>query len=78
MLKMHQIDALKVKSGPTESGIDVTPVGGEMVPIDKLGVFSSSYGILILILLILPVAFVLYKKRDLALKLFNPLISRFL
>jgi hypothetical protein len=77
MLKIHRVDAVKVKSGPTESGIDVTPVGGEMLPVDKLGIFSSSYGILILILLILPVAFVLYKKRGLALKLFTPLISRF-
>ena len=77
MLKMHRVDAVKVKSGPTESGIDVTPVGGEMLPVDKFGICSSSYGILILILLILPVAFVLYKKRGLALKLFTPLISRF-
>jgi hypothetical protein len=75
---MNRVDAVKVKSGPTESGIEVTPIGGEMLPVDKLGVFSSSYGILILLLLILPVAFVLYKKRDLALKIFNPLISRFL
>ncbi|OGD53405.1 hypothetical protein A3K80_05475 [Candidatus Bathyarchaeota archaeon RBG_13_38_9] len=78
MLKMYRVDALKVKSGPTESGVEVPPVGGEMLPIDKLGVFSSSYGVLILILLILPIAFVLYKKRGLALKLFTPLISRFL
>jgi len=78
MLKMHRVDAVKVKSGPTESGIEVTPVGGEMLPIDKLGVFSSSYGVLILILLILPVAFILYKKRDFALKIFTPLKSRFL
>ena len=78
MLKMYRVDALKVKSGPTESGVEVPPVGGEMLPIDKLGAFSSSYGVLILILLILPIAFVLYKKRGLALKLFTPLISRFL
>ena len=52
------------------------PVGGEMIPIDKLSVFLSSSWILILLILILPVAFILYRKRDVTLKILNTLVSR--
>jgi hypothetical protein len=47
-----------------------------MVPIDKISVFLSSSWILILLILMLPVAFILYRKRDVALKLLSPLVSR--
>lgn len=39
------------------------PVGGEIVGIDSLSVFLSKYWLLILLLLI-PVAFALYKNRS--------------
>jgi hypothetical protein len=70
--------ALTVKSGPTESGgmSSPTPVGGEMVPVDKLSVFLSSSWILILLILVLPVLFILYRKRDVTLKILGPLVSR--
>jgi len=76
-LKERRPQALIVKSGPTQSGVDVTPVGGEMVPVDKISVFLSSSWLLIMLILILPVAFILYRKRDATLKIFIPLIARF-
>ena len=76
-LKARRIQALNFKSGPTESGGQPsTPVAGELVPIDKLSVFLSSSWILILLILILPVAFILYRKRDVTLKILTPLVSR--
>ena len=75
-MKTNRTQALMPKSGPTESGVDVTPVGGEMLPVDKISVFLSSSWILILLILILPVAFILYRKREIPLKLLNPLVSR--
>ena len=70
--------ALTIKSGPTESGFGdaSAPVAGEMVPVDKISVFLSGSWLLILLILILPVAFILYRKRDVTLKFLSPLISR--
>jgi hypothetical protein len=76
-LKARRIQALNVKSGPTQSGFTKeAPVGGEMVPIDKLSVFLSSSWIIVLLILILPVAFILYRKRDITLKILSPLAFR--
>ncbi|WP_455370063.1 ubiquitin family protein [[Eubacterium] cellulosolvens] len=52
------------------------PVAGEMVPLDKLSVFISSSWLLILLILVLPVAFFLYRKRDVTLKILSPLSSK--
>ncbi|WP_455369605.1 hypothetical protein [[Eubacterium] cellulosolvens] len=76
-MKARRTQALMVKSGPAESGIETTPVGGEIVPADKISIFFSSSWILILLILVLPVAFILYRKRDATLKMLSPLISRF-
>lgn len=63
----RNVDALILKAGPTESGATTSPppgpVGGEVIPIDKISLFLSQYWFLIAILL-LPVAYVLYKKRS--------------
>ena len=75
-MKARRTQALVPKSGPTESGVDVTPVGGEMLPVDKLSVFLSSSWILVLLILILPVAFILYRKRDVTMKFLSPLVSQ--
>ncbi|WP_455278129.1 hypothetical protein [[Eubacterium] cellulosolvens] len=77
-MKARRIQGLTVNSGPTVSGgrPSPTPVAGEMVPLDKLSVFLSSSWLLILLILIVPVAFVLYRKREVTLKILNPLISR--
>ena len=77
-LKTRRIQALTVKQGPTESGGEAspTPVAGEMLPVDKISVFLSSSWILILLILIVPVAFILYRKRDVTLKILTPLVSR--
>jgi len=48
-----------------------------MLSVDKLSVFLSNYWILVVLVLLLPVALVLYKKREMALKLLTPLLSRF-
>jgi len=85
--KLHRsrkipVEALSVKSGPTESGVPTTPppshpVGGELLPVDKLSVFLSQFWLLMFLIFLLPVAFLLYKKRSVALKFFSPLLSRF-
>jgi len=67
-LAKRKVDGLNFKMGPTQSGLAQSPsptpnpVGGEIVGIDALSVFLSKYWLLLLLLLI-PVAFVLYKKR---------------
>jgi len=78
----RRVEALTLKPGPTQSGVvgqppPPQPVGGEMLPVDKLSVFLSNYWILVVLVLLLPVALVLYKKREMALKLLTPLLSRF-
>ncbi|MGB6681556.1 MAG: hypothetical protein WBF08_09590 [Candidatus Bathyarchaeia archaeon] len=52
------------------------PVGGAIIPINKLSVFLSSSWILLLLILMLPVAFILYRKRNATLKFLSPLVSR--
>ena len=59
MLMKKRVDALTIKSGPTESG--EISVGGEVISIDKLSLFLSQNWLLILLLL-LPLGFLLYKK----------------
>lgn len=79
IMKAKRTQALTVKSGPTESGNGnggYPTVGGEMVPVDKLSVFLSSSWLLILLILIVPIAFILYRKRDVTLKILSPLVSR--
>ncbi len=78
-MKTRHGQALTIKSGPAESGNGngaYPTVGGEMVPIDKLSVFLSSSWILILLILMLPVAFILYRKRHVTLKFLTPMVSR--
>ncbi len=76
-LKARRTQALMVNSGPTKSGgSPSTPVAGELVPVDKLSVFLSSSWILILLIMILPVVFILYRKRNVTLKILSPLVSR--
>ena len=64
MRKKH-VDALRIKPGPTESGGSGTPapvadqpVGGELLP-----AFLSQYWLLIVLVLI-PLALLFYKKRS--------------
>ncbi|MEM2099329.1 MAG: hypothetical protein QXU99_06280 [Candidatus Bathyarchaeia archaeon] len=69
-LAKRKVDGLSFKTGPTQSGIAPTPtptptslpVGGEIVGIDTLAVFLSKYWPLLLLLLV-PIAFALYKRR---------------
>ena len=81
--RINRVEALNLKSGPAQSGAvsqpgnPPTPVGGEMLAVDKLSVFLSNYWILVILLLLLPAALVLYKKREVALKLLTPVLSRF-
>ena len=66
-----RIDALSIKSGPTESGNGATSnfVGGDVVSIDKLSLLLSNNWVLILLLL-LPISFLLYKKRNAVFQVF--------
>ena len=63
MRKGH-IDGIRIKAGPTESGGQPThpePVGGELIPAELFPVLSQ-YWLLILVIL-LPLTLILYKKR---------------
>jgi hypothetical protein len=64
------VDGLSFRAGPTQSGAVITPppptqypVGGEVVGINTVSVFLSTYWPLI-VLLVVPLAFVFYKKRN--------------
>ncbi len=84
-MKNRQVDGLIIKSGPTESGElpppttppPSYPVGGEMLPVDKLSVFLSNFWFILILLLFLPLALIFYKRRNMALRFFTPLVSRF-
>ena len=79
---MIRVEALSLKPGPTQSGVRTQPpppqppVGGEMFAVDKLSVFMSNYWLAVILLLLLPLAVLFYKKRELALRLFKPLLLR--
>jgi hypothetical protein len=60
MLMKKRVDALTIKSGSTESGR--VSVGGEVISIDKLSLLLSHNWLLILLLLV-PIGFLLYRKR---------------
>jgi hypothetical protein len=63
-MKKKRVDALTIKSGPTESGIEPTRVvGGDVLSVDKLSLLLSNNWVLLLLLL-LPLSFLLYKKRN--------------
>ena len=63
-MKNYNVEAFNIKSGPTESGDVATPitVGGEVLSVDKLSVFLSQYWLLLLLILI-PFSYILYRKR---------------
>ena len=63
-----RVSALTIKPGPTESGFE--SVGGDVVSIEKLALLSSQTWLLLLLLLV-PLGFLLYRKR-------HTIISRFL
>jgi len=81
--KVTQVQALTLKPGPTQSGGVGPPpaplhppVGGEMFAADKLSVFMSNYWLAVILLLLLPLAVLFYRKRELALKLLKPFLLR--
>ena len=77
--KVTRVEALSLKPGPTQSRTMAQPpppVGGEMFAVDKLSVFMSNYWLAVILLLLLPLAVLFYKKRELALRLFKPLLLR--
>ncbi len=64
-MKKKRVDALTIPTAPTISG-EINPnginvVGGDVVSIDKLSLLLSNNWVLI-ILLLLPLSFRLYKK----------------
>jgi len=48
-----------------------------MFAADKLSVFMSNYWLAVILLLLLPLAVLFYRKRDLASKVLKPLLLRF-
>lgn len=81
--KVTRVEAITLKPGPAQSGGIPTPppvhppVGGEMFAADKLSVFMSNYWLAVILLLLLPLAVLFYRKRDLASKVLKPLLLRF-
>jgi len=72
-MSRRRIDGLSVKPGPTESGEVGRPisVGGVVLP-------PVNYLVLgLLLLLVLSIAVLFYKKRDAVLRFFAPALSRF-
>jgi hypothetical protein len=65
-------EALLIKPGPTESGgRRFSPVGGEVLQIDKMSLVWSQE-LLIILLIVIPVAlFLFYKKPSILLKLLS-------
>jgi hypothetical protein len=64
-LVKRKVDGLSFKAGPTQSGSATPsppPVGGEIIDINLVSVLLARYWPLI-VLLMVPLAFVLYKKR---------------
>ncbi|OGD52936.1 hypothetical protein A3K80_03175 [Candidatus Bathyarchaeota archaeon RBG_13_38_9] len=51
-------------------------VGGQAVPLDKLSIFLSNFWLLIMLIMVIPIAFLLYRNRS-TLKFITPLISKF-
>jgi hypothetical protein len=76
------VEAFSIKEGPTESGFSSTnqvikkiipeAVGGEILPLNLIEALPK-YWLLILVLL-LPAAVLIYRKRDLALNLISRII----
>ena len=66
-MKKKCVDALTIPSGPTISGEisanGINIVGGDVVSIGKFSLLLSNNWVLI-ILLLLPLSFLLYKKRN--------------
>lgn len=70
----RKVDAFNVKGGPTESGVMPTPppdaaeaVAGELLPFNLFKALPVQ--MILLLLLMIPVFVILYKKRDYALSL---------
>jgi len=77
-VKRKRVDALVLKSGPTESGsIPINGnhrvVGGEVLSVDKLVVLISKFWPLALLLV--PLGFLLYKKRSMIFQRFMRLVG---
>ena len=77
--------AFSIKKGPTESGIPVpppnnlhvtpSPVGGELVPLNLVQIIPKQW--IIILILLLPAALVLYKKREAAMELITHILFKF-
>jgi len=67
-----RVDGLSIKSGPTESGFvrpRPRPVGGEIIPFDLLASLSKYW--ILLVILLFPLVLLMYKRREIALKLLS-------
>lgn len=71
----RKVDGLSIKAGPTQSGVQQYAVGGEIVNGNVLGTLLSQYWLLLLILLV-PLAFALYKKHNVLPKWFMRFMYR--
>ena len=79
------ISAFSIKEGPTESGIPIpppnnlhvtpSPVGGEIVPLNLIQIIPKHW--IIMLILLLPAALVLYKKREVAIELITRILLNF-
>ncbi len=80
-----KVSAFSIKEGPTESGIPVpppnnlhvtpSPVGGELFPFNLVQIIPKQW--IIILILLLPAALVLYKKREVAMDLITRILFKF-
>jgi hypothetical protein len=68
----RRVEGLSVKSGPTVSGVaQPRSVGGVVLPLVNYLLIG------LLLLLVLSMAILFYKKRDAVLRFFTPILTRF-
>jgi len=71
-----RVSGLVFKPGPATAHTFGPPVGGEVLAPDPLAIFLTGYGGLLLLVLTLPVALVLFRRRRAVLRLVASVFGR--
>jgi len=69
---VNRVEAFDIKGGPTESGAVAKkplPVGGEILPFNLFEALPIH--LILLLIMMIPVIILVYKKRDLALNIIS-------
>jgi len=71
-----RVSGLVFKPGPATAHTFGPPVGGEVLAPDPLAIFLTGYGGLLLLVLTLPIALVLFRRRKAVLRLVACIFGR--